>query len=892
VGSPSGTVTFLFTDVEGSTRLWEDAPTATRDALARHDEALRSAIETHNGYVFSTGGDGFAAAFDRAGNGLAAAVDAQLAFNDEAWPDGLVVKVRMGLHTGEADERDGNYFGSAVNRAARLMTAAHGGQIVVSELTAALLADAPGVGLIDLGSHHLRGFVGPTRVFGVKADGLPWLDLPLATAEAVRGNLPRPMTEWFGPTAELHRRVADLARRRLVTLTGPGGVGKTRLAVEIGSLTTDEFPDGVWMVELASVAEPDAVLAAVAAALGVIAQDGLPLGDSVVDWLEERRLLLILDNCEHVLAPIGELVARIGARVPTVTVLVTSREPLGLAGERVVAVPSLAPHDAVELFCDRASAADESLVFAAAERDIIADICRRLDGIPLAVELAAARVRSLGLPELQSRLGDRFRLLRGAGRGSIERHQTLRATVAWSYQLLGEAERLLFDRLSVFAAGFDLRAAEAVGGSGPVEHHDVADLLPALVDKSLVTVERGTGAGVRYQLLETLRQFGEEELRRRDEIGPTRDRHLAHYLGVAAWIGDRWAGPDSTDAAATFRAEIENLRAAHAHALAGQDVAAADAILDATFGPAVMELRREHGEWAAATVALTGAQIRPATYGYAASWAWRAGDGASAIDLATRGIAAAPGRDDPTALLCWAYLVLAAVMSGRFAEAQDAVPHLKAAAANEAANPLHQVAVSAAFVMLAALGDREASAAQLDRLDAIVDRTGSTAFATFASFLRGIGLRLAEPPDLDGALAAHRRSLGLATEIGAMHMVLGNLTTIGSFQASQGTTDAGIACRTALKDAYEARAWNLLWTVLVATASYLQVAGDEEAAVTVLGYLEAHEPGALAYARLIGVNKPADVPENATTKAWKSRGAAMDRHAIVRFALGELPGSP
>jgi predicted ATPase len=862
-----------------------------RDALARHDEVLRSAIETHNGYVFSSGGDGFAAAFDRAGDGVAAAVDAQLAFNDEAWPDGLVVKVRMGLHTGEADERDGNYLGSVVNRAARLMTSAHGGQIVVSELTAALLADTPGVGLIDLGSHHLRGFVGATRVFGVKADDLPWLDLPLATVEAIRGNLPRPMTEWFGPTAELHRRLADLARRRLVTLTGPGGVGKTRLAVEMASLTTDEFPDGVWMVELASVAEPDAVLGAVAAALGVIAQDGLPLGDSVVDWLEERRLLLILDNCEHVLAPIGELVARIGARVPTVTVLVTSREPLGLAGERVVPVPSLAPHDAVELFCDRASAADESLVFAADERDLIADICRRLDGIPLAIELAAARVRSLGLPELQSRLGDRFRLLRGAGRGSIERHQTLRATVAWSYQLLSEAERLLFDRLSVFAGGFDLRAAEAVGGSGPVEQHDIVDLLAALVDKSLVTVEHGT-AGVRYQLLETLRQFGEEELGRRDDIGPTRDRHLAHFLGVAARIGERWAGPDGAEAAATFRAEIENLRAAHAHALAGQDIAAADAILDATFGPAVMELRREHGEWAAATVALTGAQIRPVTYGYAASWAWRAGDGASAIDLATHGIAAAPGPDHPTTLLCWAYLVLAAVTGGQFAEAQAAVPHLKAAAADEAADPLHQVSASAAFVMLAGLGDRAASNAQLERLDAIVERTGSSAFATLTSFLRGIGLRLADPPDLDGALAAHRHSLRLATEIGAKQMVLGNLTTIGSFQASQGTTDAGIACRTGLTHDYEARAWNLLWPLLVATASYLQVTGDEEAAITVLGYLEAHEAGGLAYARLIGLSEPVDVPDNETRKGWKAGGAAMDRHAIVRFALGELPFSP
>jgi len=291
-------------------------------------------------------------------------------------------------------------------------------------------------------------------VFGVKADGLDWVDAPLATLEGTRGNLPRPATEWFGPMTELRRRVAEVTSRRLVTLTGPGGVGKTRMAVEIRALVADDYPDGVWIVELALVAVPGAVPAAVAAALGVLPQEGMSLLEAILDWLDGRRALLVLDNCEHVLDAATGLVTAIANGSSTVTVIATSREPLGIAGEQVVPIPTLAVLDAVDLFCNRARLADGSLEFSGRDRETVAAICERLDGIPLAIELAAARTRSLTLGDLLERLAERFKVLRGRTRGGVERHQTLHTTVAWSYHLLSDDERLLFDRLSVFAGGF------------------------------------------------------------------------------------------------------------------------------------------------------------------------------------------------------------------------------------------------------------------------------------------------------------------------------------------------------------------------------------------------------------------------------------------------------
>jgi predicted ATPase/class 3 adenylate cyclase len=600
---PSGTVTFLFTDVERSTELWDHDADGMRMALARHDQMLQEAIEAHGGYVFSRSGDGVAVAFERAGDALAAAIEAQRALLAERWPPDLGLRVRMGLHTGQADERDGDYVGPPVNRAARLMSAANGGQVVVSATTADLLWPVTGVELTDVGVHRLRGISDPIQVFGVWADGLPWLDRPLRTSRTALGNLPVPVNEWFGQIATLQRQVAGLRSHRLVTLTGTGGVGKTRLALEMATVAADEFVDGVWIVELAPVGDPDAVAPAVASTLSIRPQEGLTVVESIVDWLRGRRVLLLLDNCEHVLAHVGDLVAAIVPRCATVTVMATSREPLSVSGERVVPVAPLATSNAVALFCDRAEAVDDSLAFSATDRAAIVGICEQLDGIPLAIELAAARVRSLTPGELQQRLGDRLRLLR-ARRGDSGRHTTLRATVAWSYQLLSVDERLLFDRISVFAGGFDVAAVEAICGRSPLDTSDVFDLVASLVDKSMVIADRGDD-GTRYRVLETLRQFAAERLDEGGEVGALRDRHLSHYVAVAQQANRLWASRRQLDGSATFEREWDNLRAAHGWAIATTDLDAAELIVAATGRHARARGRDEHGDWAERTLGLS-----------------------------------------------------------------------------------------------------------------------------------------------------------------------------------------------------------------------------------------------------------------------------------------------
>ena len=481
-------------------------------AVARHDGLLHAVIEAHEGYVFSTGGDGLAAAFARAGDAVRAAVEAQAAVLAEEWPDGAALSVRMGLHSGETEERENGFFGPAVNRAARIMSAARGGQILASAVTASLASAVGGVELRPVGSRHLRGVSEPLDLVVVIADAVG-LDPTPPPVDRVEGNLPRPVTEFVGDLAELRRRVGGLSGRRLVTLTGSGGVGKTRTAIEVGWLSTDQFPGGVWLVELAPLGVGDAVPAAVAATLGVQPQPGLTMTASIVAWLRSRPTLLILDNCEHVLDHVAALVAAVEAGAPEATVLATSREPLGLPGEVVRRVPSLDPAtDAVLLFTERAAAAADGFVLDDANRAVVAAICARLDGIPLAIELAAARTRALTPSDILARLDDRFRLLRASGRGSHERHQTLLATVTWSVQLLSPAERCLFERLSVFAGTFSLADAEAVCGVDPLERCDVVDLMSALVDRSMVVAEAGAGGPSRYRLLETLRQYGEQAL--------------------------------------------------------------------------------------------------------------------------------------------------------------------------------------------------------------------------------------------------------------------------------------------------------------------------------------------------------------------------------------------
>ena len=526
-----------------------------RTALAAHDEVLCKAIEAHGGWLFKHTGDGVCAAFASPRSAVDAAVAAQRA---------LELPVRMGLATGEAELRAGDYFGAALNRAARVMAAGHGGQILLADSTAGLLS---GVDLIDMGPRRLRDLPTPVGVFQVRAAGLRTEFPALRALDASRGNLRPATTSFIGRESEAGEVQAAIKAHRLVTLTGVGGVGKTRLALEVAGRLVDEFPDGVWFFELAAVTDPAAVPDAVAAVLGITQQPGRTVAESVAAALEGRVRLLVLDNCEHVLDAAADLIEAILAASATTKIVATSREGLGIADERLWPVPSLdvgagVDSAAVSLFIERAQAVSPGFSVAElGEADAVVEICRRLDGIPLAIELAASRMASMTAAEVRDRLDHRFRLLVGSRRG-LERHHTLRHAVAWSYDLLADAEKALLDRCSVFAGGFDLHSACAVAGS-PDAPDDFAtlDLLDALVRKSLLVADRSSGR-TRYSMLETIRQFAEEQLVARGEASEIRAAHSRYFAGREADILALWDSPRQRAAFDWFSLELANLRTA------------------------------------------------------------------------------------------------------------------------------------------------------------------------------------------------------------------------------------------------------------------------------------------------------------------------------------------
>jgi predicted ATPase len=561
-------VTFLFTDIEGSTRRWEADAEAMRVALAVHDEVLGVVIDSHGGWIFKHTGDGVCAAFSSASDAIGAAVDGQRR---------LALPVRMGIATGSVELRGDDYFGPALNRTARVMGAGHGGQILVAAPTAALAA---GEDLIDLGAHRLRDLSGAEHLFQVRADGLRSVFLPLRTLDATPGNLPVLTTSFVGRTSEVKEVVELVRAHRLVTLTGVGGVGKTRLALQVAAELTGEFLDGVWLIELAPVVDPGAVPDAVATALGVTTPAGNSIGASVAQALSGRRLLVVLDNCEHVLDETAALAEAILAGASTVHILATSREGLRAGAEQLWPVPSLDTQagevsPAAELFVERAKAVNPTFDHSdATTMAAVADICSRLDGIALAIELAAARMLAMSPQDLRDRLGDRFRLLSGPRRG-LERHQTLRQAVNWSYDLLDDNERTLLAHCSVFAGGFDAAAAARLLDWS--DDYAVLDGLESLVRKSLVTVDQ-SGGHARYGMYETIRQFAEEQLAASGTIEAVRDRHATYYAdqAVAQWA--RWDGPRQPETLVWVDAEFANLRAAFQWASGRNDLVTATAV--------------------------------------------------------------------------------------------------------------------------------------------------------------------------------------------------------------------------------------------------------------------------------------------------------------------------
>jgi predicted ATPase len=565
-------------------------------AVARHDAILRSAVETHLGYVVKTMGDGLLAAFGTAHAALAAAVQAQRSLLAESWSEIDSLRARMALHTGPAEEREGDYFGPALNRAARLMGAGHGGQILLTQTTYELVHHqvVPEIALRDLDERRLKDLIRPEHVYQAVASGLPANFPPLNTLDLRPNNLPVQLTSFIGRENQITEVKDLLSAARLLTLTGPGGTGKTRLALQVAADELDTFSDGVWLVELAPLSDPGLVPQSVAMALDVPEEVGRPRLSTLTDALRARHLLLLLDNCEHVIEACARLAEGLLRACPGLKVLATSREALRIAGESMYQVPSLAfpgrrddrqapsttsdatriaQYEAVRLFIDRALVVAPDFALTDMNAPAVAQICRRLDGIPLAIELAAARVRSLSVEQIAARLDNQFQLLTGGSR-TLQRHQTLRALIDWSHNLLTDQERAPFRRLSVFAGGWTLQAAEAVCSDdarpGVISSHPLMDRLDELVNKSLVVANRGPSE-LRYHMLETIRQYAHEKLVESEEEPQVRARHLAYFLRLARSGEIDVVGREDPAYFKILEAELDNLRAALDWSLAGHN---------------------------------------------------------------------------------------------------------------------------------------------------------------------------------------------------------------------------------------------------------------------------------------------------------------------------------
>ena len=579
------TLTFLFTDLEGSTallqRLGEDG---YGRVLAGHGALIRSALAAHDGREVDTQGDAFFAVFSSPRACVAAVLQMQQAIAARAWPGGEQVRVRMGIHCGEAARTSTGLVGLEVHRAARVAAAGYGGQVLVSEAAAVLIRDGlpAGAALADLGVHRLKDLGRPERIFQLHAPGLPARFPPLRSLgnPALPNNLPAELSAFIGRAREVAEVRALVESCRLVTLTGAGGCGKTRLGLQVAAELLDGSGDGVWLVELAAVTDQDAVPTVVWQALRLAARPGQPGLEALLDALAFQDVLIVLDNCEHLIGGCAKTAEAIVRRCPRVHLLATSREPLGIGGETIYRVPSLSlpgpgeaglpasgSSDAVALLVERARAQGVALAVDEETAPLVVSVCRRLDGMPLAIELAAARLRSMSLAELHDRLDQRFRLLTGGSRTALERQQTLRAAVGWSYSLLSGAERVLLGRLSVFAGGFGLGAAEAVCGSGGIDVLEIAGLLGSLVDKSLVVAEP-TATALRYRLQETIRLFAAERLVEAgdEEAAAVAAAHCAHFLALAEASAPHLTGPEQGSWLARLDADQDNLRRAAGHA--------------------------------------------------------------------------------------------------------------------------------------------------------------------------------------------------------------------------------------------------------------------------------------------------------------------------------------
>lgn len=570
---PTGTVTFLFTDIEGSSRLLQVMGPGFESALRRYQQLVASAIETAGGVIVKDEADSFFAVFQSAAAAVNAAVQIQRDLEAESWTTPWPVRTRIGVHTGEAVLGGSDYVGIDVHRAARIGAAGHGGQIVISELVARLVghALAPGITLEDLGTHRLKDMEGDDRLFQVTVDGLQTSFPPIRTLTTLKGNLPPAQSTFIGREEDRKKVIESLQSSRLVTITGPGGVGKTSLALNAASEVLTAYPDGVWFIEVSRLTAPEMLADTISRQLHITASPGESARDTLANRLGRAMTLIILDGCEHMVGEVASLADHLLQRTTSLRILVTSREWLSMRGERLVAVEPLGvppervrspsqvgKHDAVALFVDRAHAVVPSFALDDTSAPIVAEICRRLDGIPLAIELAAARLSMLTLDQLLERLDRQFSVLGSRPGAAVPHQQTLETTLDWSYNSLEPTEAMLFNRLSVFSGGFTIDAVEAVCSGGEVESHLVLELLGRLVETSLVTPTEGEPA--RYRLLEPIAQYARMRLAQGEGSARLQERHAAYFLDLAGQ--NEPLGSSQNTVLARLDLERHNLRAA------------------------------------------------------------------------------------------------------------------------------------------------------------------------------------------------------------------------------------------------------------------------------------------------------------------------------------------
>jgi predicted ATPase/class 3 adenylate cyclase len=925
MGLPQGTVTFLFTDLEGSTRRWEAHPAEMKDALARHNAIVHGAVEARHGVVFSTMGDGLAAVFASAREAVRAVLAAQQGLGAAEWGEVTgPLAARMGLLTDEGVLGGEHYLNQPLNRCARLMAAGHGGQALVSGATELLVRDdlPDGCALVDLGEHRLRDLARPVRIFQLAGPGLRAEFPPLRTLEAFAGNLPVQLSSFVGRDAELAGLATTMQQARLVTVTGPGGVGKTRLALQAAADQLPSFSDGAWLCELAPAGDGEMMAQAVLAALRARRRQGLSVAGSVVEFLRTRTaLLLVLDNCEHLASAAAGLVADILRGCRGVRILATSRQALGVEGEQVFGLGPLplpppdaglaagGASDAVSLFAQRAAAARGDFALTPANVGAVSEICRRLDGIPLAIELAAARVAALRPAEIAALLDERFRLLTRGRADAAARQQTLQATVEWSYALLGEAERQVFGCLGVFPGSFDAEAAAAVAGAAGLQRWDVLDSLTSLVGKSMVAEEEGPGQTSRYRLLETMRAYARQQLAA-GELDRLRHRHAEYYAAFAERAGPELAGPAQLEWQPRIRAELDNLQAAVTWALTSGDQArpVAFRIVAALFGFGIISPSAVGG-WAEACAAQIG-ECPPELRGMvlaAAAWsAFFAGD----LPLAQRraeDVLHDPASSDPVSL-AMLRLVLAQ------AYALTGQPERGASIAREGRQEAAELGIeifvgnflAAEATAWTAAGDYAAARSPAMEAVEVARRVQNPGLSAWA-FCTAAGAIW--PGDPQTALTLIEDSLALA-RAGAFDPALdGALTWAGFIRAHNGDLPGALA---ALQEAMAQQHADgnrlLLNMTLQIAAVVLARLGEAEPAAVLSAAFSAHFlPGISAVHQdvTMGIEEAQSLARHALGEAAYNaalaRGAAMDEDELVEYALGQYrrladmraePGAP